>query len=187
MKSILREQRRSSIAAAAVTVLVGILLVVWPNHSVDLICKILGVAVCVTGVIYILGWLSRRKEGAPIYFILPGVILIALGLWLVTMPESVVLLIQYLFGAILIFHGVIDLQGAMVLMRCRAPQRGIDLVLSILTVVLGILVIINPFGTFAALIMLIGIALIYDGVSDLYLVWKLSRVAKEIDSGDVQE
>ena len=103
------------------------------------------------------------------------------------MPESVVLLIQFLFGAILIFHGVIDLQGAVVLMRCRAPQRGIDLVLSILTVVLGVLVIINPFGTFAALIMLIGVALIYDGVSDLYLVWKLSRVVKEIDGGDVQE
>ena len=65
MKSILNEQRRSSIAAAAVTILLGLILVWWPNGSVRLLCMLLGFAVFVTGVIYLLGWISRRREGYP--------------------------------------------------------------------------------------------------------------------------
>lgn len=39
----------------------------------------------------------------------------------------------------------------------------LDLALGAVTIALGALVLINPFGTFATLIMLIGLALIFDG------------------------
>ena len=181
MRTILREQRRSSIAAAAITIMAGLLLVFWPGRSINLLCMILGIASGVIGIIYILGWITRRKEGAPAFFVLPGVLLIALGLWLIGKPESVVRLIQYMFGAILIFHGVVDLQGAIALMRQRCDRWWLDLLLALLTVGLGILILVNPFGTFATLVMLIGAALIFDGGSDLYLIWRLSRAVKDFD------
>ena len=181
MRSILREQRRSSMAAAAITVMVGLLLLLWPNRSVNLMCMILGLAVTVTGIIYVLGWFVRRREGAPAFYVLPGVILIALGLWLFTRPESLVRLIQYIFGAILIFHGVVDLQGAVALIRQSVERWWLDLLLTVLTIALGVIVLINPFGTFAALVMLMGAALIFDGVSDFYLIWRLTRAMKDFD------
>lgn len=113
MKNILRQQRRSSMVAAVVTILMGVLLIFVPNRSAQLLCALLGGALVLTGVIYIFGWLSKRRESDfPVWFLLPGVILTALGLWLFTNPASVIVLIQYIFAAILIFHGVIDLQGA---------------------------------------------------------------------------
>lgn len=181
MKSILHEQRRSSIAAAAVTILLGLTLVWWPDGSVRLLCMLLGFAVFVTGVIYLLGWIARRREGYPIVFLLPGVVLCAMGVWLLTSPESVVILIQYIFGAILIFHGVVDLQGAVALMKQGWSRWWLDLALAALTVALGALILINPFGTFAALIMLIGFSLIFDGVSDLYIIWRLSRAFRQAE------
>ena len=50
-----------------------------------------------------------------------------------------------------------------------------DLLFALLTVCLGGLILFNPFGTFAALVILIGAALIFDGVSDLCIIWRLSR------------
>ena len=117
MKTILHEQRMSSIAAALVTILLGVVLIWWPDRSVNFLCMLLGAAIFITGIIYILGWLARRREGVPAFFVLPGVILCALGIWLMTSPASVIKLIQYIFGAILIFHGVVDLQGSVALMR----------------------------------------------------------------------
>lgn len=175
MKTILRAQRRSSIAAAAVTILLGGFLVCWPDQSIGFLCMLLGAAVLITGIIYALGWLARRKEGLPAFFLLPGVVLCALGLWLMTSPASVVLLIQYIFGAILIFHGAVDLQGAAALTRQRWGRWWLDLLLALLTLALGAMILFNPFGTFAALIMLIGASLIFDGLSDLYLIFRLSR------------
>ncbi len=181
MKSLLREQRRSSIAAAIITILVGVLTVFWPNRSVNLMCMLLGTAILVTGVIYIAGWFSRRREGAPVFFVLPGVILLALGLWLITRPDSVVRLIQYIFGAVLIFHGLVDLQSAVALMRQSVERWWLDFVLTVLTIVLGVVILANPFGTFSALVMLIGVSLIFDGASDLYLIWRLSQAMKDFD------
>lgn len=175
MKTILHAQRRSSVAAAAVTILLGVVLVCWPDRSVSFLCMLLGASVFLTGIIYILGWIARRREGVPAFFVLPGVILCALGVWLMTSPASVVMLIQYIFGAILLFHGVVDLQGAVALMRQRWGRWWLDLLLALLTLALGAVILLNPFGTFAALMMLIGAALIFDGVSDLCIIWRLSR------------
>ena len=178
MKTILHEQRMSSIAAALVTILLGVILIWWPDRSVNFLCMLLGVSIFITGIIYILGWLARRKEGVPAFFVLPGVILCALGVWLMTSPASVIKLIQYIFGAILIFHGAVDLQGAVSLMRRRWGRWWVDLLLALLTILLGVLVLLNPFGTFAALVMHIGAALVFDGVSDLCIIWRLSRAFK---------
>ena len=181
MRSILHEQRKSSIVAALITTIVGLLLVFWPNLSVSLLCTVLGIASFASGVVYIMGWISKRNMGQPAFFILPGVILCALGLWLITRPGSVVKLIQYIFGAILIFHGVVDIQGALSLMRRHWGRWWLDMLLAAATAVLGLLILANPFGTFAALAMITGFALIFDGVSDLFLIWRLSRALHDWD------
>ena len=181
MRSILHEQRKSSIVAALITILVGLLLVFWPDLSVSLLCTVLGIASLASGAVYIAGWVSKRKMGQPAFFILPGVLLCALGLWLITRPESVVKLIQYIFGAILIFHGVVDVQGALSLMRQKWSRWWVDMLLAAATAVLGLIIIINPFGTFAALAMITGFALIFDGVSDLFLIGRLTRALRDWD------
>lgn len=181
MRSILHEQRKSSIVAALITIVVGLLLVFWPDLSVSLLCTVLGIASVICGVVYIAGWVQRRRMGQPAFFILPGVILCALGLWLITRPGSVVKLIQYIFGAILIFHGVVDVQGAVSLMRRGWNRWVVDMLLAAATVLLGIVIIINPFGTFAALAMITGFALIFDGVSDLFLIHRLSNALRDWD------
>lgn len=47
--------------------------------------------------------------------------------------------------------------------------------LGVLTIGLGVVVLLNPLGTTGALMMLVGASLIFDGASDLYLIWRLSR------------
>ena len=161
MNSILRQQRRSSIAAAVVTILLGLFLAFWPGQSVSFLCMLLGAAIALTGVIYFVGWLARRKAGVPALFVLPGVVLFALGAWL-------------------IFHGIVDLQGALALMGQGYSRWWVDLLLAVLTLALGVLVVVNPFGTFAALMTLVGLSLVFDGVTDLIIIWRLSRAFKDV-------
>ena len=179
MRNIFREQRRSSIAMAVITLLLGLLLVLAPNRSIRFLCTLLGAALLITGLLYLFSWLSRQREGFPVWFLIPGLILAALGLWLLTNPGSVIVLIQFSFAAMLIFHGVIDLQGAMSLHRLGWPNWWLDLILSILTLLLGVLVFLNPFGTMEALVILIGLSLVYDGASDLYLICRVSKAFRD--------
>ena len=93
-------------------------------------------------------------------------------------------MVQYIFGAVLLFHGVVDLQAAWTLMSRRWPRWWLDMILGALTLALGVLVLINPFGAFAALVVLIGLSLVFDGASDLYLIWRLSRAFRDLDQGE---
>lgn len=175
MKSILREQRISSIIMALVTLVMGFLLLFWPDRSVKILCALLGAVLIVTGAAYIFGWLIRRRKGGfPAWFLIPGVLLAAMGMWLLNNPKLVVALIQYIFAAVVIFHGVLDLQSAIVLAVARRRRWWVDLLIALLTLGLGVLVLFNPFETFEALVMLIGFTLIYDGLSDLWLILRLS-------------
>ena len=183
MGNIFREQRRSSIVMAVLTLLLGLLLVLAPNRSIRLLCTVLGAALLVTGLIYLFTWLAKRRDGFPAWFLIPGLILAALGLWLLTSPGSVIVLIQFSVAAGLIFHGVIDLQGAVSLAQLGIPNWWVDLVLAALTVVLGGVVLLYPFGTMEAMTMLIGASLVYDGASDLYLIYRVSKAFR--DGGDL--
>ena len=169
MGNIFREQRRSSIVMAVLTLVLGLLLVLAPNRSIRLLCTVLGAAMLVAGLIYLFTWLAKRRDGFPAWFLIPGLILAALGLFSV--------------AAVLIFHGVIDLQGAVSLARLGIPNWWVDLVLAVLTVVLGGVVLLNPFGTMEAMTMLIGASLVYDGASDLYLIYRVSKAFR--DGGDL--
>ena len=75
----------------------------------------------------------------------------------------------------LVFHGVVDVQSAAALARRRCTRWWLDMALGVLTIGLGVVVLLNPLGTTGALMMLVGASLIFDGASDLYLIWRLSR------------
>ena len=184
----MREQRRSSIVAAAVTILLGLMLVLVPNRSIRFLCGLLGTALMVTGLIYILGWFAKRRDGFPVWFLIPGLLLAALGLWLLSRPASVIVLIQ------------VQLCGGLAVSWCDRPSEraephagGLAPVVDRSgsgrpTLVLGGVVLFNPFGTMEALTILIGLSLVYDGISDLVLIHRLSRAFREAERrGDVIE
>ena len=178
MKGILWEQRTSGVISALLTATAGGLLLFWPDRSVNFLCSLLGAALLVIGLVYILGCFARRRGGVPVWFLIPGIILSAVGLWLMKSPSAVATLVQYVFAAMLIFHGILDLQGAIALAGMGWPRWWINLLLAVMTLALGAVIFCNPMGSFFALIMVIGGALIFDGVSDLCIICTLGRAMK---------
>ena len=72
--------------------------------------------------------------------------------------------------------------------RLRKHPAAAGALLAALTLVLGGVVLFNPFGTMEALTILIGLSLVYDGISDLVLIHRLSRAFREAERrGDVNE
>ena len=81
----------------------------------------------------------------------------------------------FILGLLIVISGIVKLQEALDMMKYRADGSVTVLVIAILSLVLGILILINPFGTAELLFRIIGIALIYNGVSDLLTVFYFSR------------
>ena len=119
----------------------------------------------------------------PSYFqydLILGAVLAIVGVWLLTTPDLIIAFLQYILGAILIVHGVIDLQGALNLRSGGSRHWWPACLIALITLVLGAVVIWNPFASINALLMLVGVALIYDGVSDLVILFQLTRTFRKV-------
>ena len=80
-------------------------------------------------------------------------------------------------------------------MAIETKQNGYDrwwamLLIAIVSLVFGVLCIVNAFGVVTLAMQFVGVALIYDGVTDLWVVTKAARAAKrmqeEADALDVE-
>ena len=86
-------------------------------------------------------------------------------------------MIPILVGIIIVIHGINNLQQTVSLCRSRYDKWWVALLLALITIGFGVLLIFNPFVAVDTLIRFIGLFLIYDGASD---IWIMSRVSKNV-------
>lgn len=71
------------------------------------------------------------------------------------------------FGLFVIFDSLGRVQNALELRRCQYSSWKGFLLLALLSVVLGIVMVVNPFGAMETLVMAIGVILIVEGALNL--------------------
>ena len=83
---------------------IGLVLVLWPNTAASYIVITVGVAFLIPGVISLFGYFGRKKseDGVSPRFPIEGVGSLLFGLWLIVMPEFFADVLMFLLGFILI-------------------------------------------------------------------------------------
>ena len=109
-----------------------------------------------------------------------GIIIAVIGVWILLQPDKVIAMIPILVGIIIIIHGINNLQQAFHLFQNRYDKWWVALLLGLVTVAFGILLIRNPFKAIDTLVMFIGLFLIYDGISDIWIISRVFRMAKQM-------
>ena len=138
------------------------LLVIFPTASQEIICKGIGVALCVWGVLRLINYF--RIAGSEIlgsYGLVQGVTLLAFGMFFVIKPGFIAVFLGTALAIIIIIDGILKLQCAVVM------------------VVIGIIALLNPFSTSSALIVFIGIALMIEGLWDFISLMRIVSVTKK--------
>lgn len=183
MAALLRQRRTSSVIIALTAMVLGVVLILFKSRAVSLIVMISGIALIALGAYYIIAYFARRSNIAMLQMeLLLGIILLLLGLWMTAKPDAVISLMQYVAGTIILVHGVVDLQASVNIRRSGFAKWWVSLVFALVTMLLGALIIIDPFSALDALLILIGVVLIFDGLSDLYIIFRISSVFRDVKS-----
>lgn len=165
--------------SAVLCALFGITLVVWPDISSKAVCMGLGCVLALTGLVNLIAFFVRR-DGTLLSQVsmLAGIVLTVLGVWIIVDPYVLIRIIPVVIGAVMVMHGVHNLLQAMELWREKYDKWWVALLLGILTAGFGVLLITNPFEAVNTMARLIGLMLIYDGISDLWIISRISKTAK---------
>ena len=154
---------------SAVYLALGCCLVAWPDTSIRLCCCALGALLVFSGGMQV--WRFLHREGHVFFFYLSlvcGIICAAAGLFLLLQPDVAVSIFPIMFGLFVIFDSVARFGSALDLRRAGYQRWWNFLLLSLLSVALGLFMVANPFGTVTAMVTAVGVILIIEGAVNLF-------------------
>ena len=161
----------------------GIFLVMKPGTALNIVCYALGGVVLACAAVQLIRYfVVERGVFQSQLTLISGLVCLALGVFLLLRSDIVVSILPIVFGLFVIFDAIGRVQNALDLRRCGYDSWKGFLLLPVLSVVLGVVLIANPFGAMETLVMAIGVILIVEGainlLSALYTVLAVRRFAK---------
>lgn len=180
MKEFLRNMKISFILAAILYIVLGLFLLLWPDTSITVICLFFGTILLIYGLVTVISFFLRdSRQGNFVLELFLGIVAAAIGLLFLIRPAVAASVLPMIVGLFVLVDGLINLKRAIELRGLFYQRWTIPLVLSLCSVALGLIVVFRPFLVAEALAMLIGAVLIFEGVSDLWTIFKVSHWTKE--------
>ena len=174
MFDLLRRIRVNFVLTAILTLILGILLITSPGTAMRTVFLLVGWTLVISGAASLLTAIFSKGQPVGQGDLVLGLIQLATGLVVLMRPGFLMSLAGIVVGFVLLIHGIHDIQHAR-----ESKALGYDWKLSmgvgIAAVVMGIIVMINPFSTVETLLRIAGIFLLVDGIADLLMVWRTTH------------
>lgn len=154
---------------------IGLVLVIWPDAAISYIVITIGVLFIIPGFISLIGYFAAKPEGGMSRrFPIEGVGSLLFGLWLVIMPGFFADVLMFLLGFILVLGGVQQIASLSTARRWMVVPAAFYIV-PVLILIAGIVSLFNPTGARNTAFMIIGISSLVYAVSELINWFKFSR------------
>ena len=181
MKDLFYAFKTNTFVSAVISILIGLALLFQPGTFTVLACRIIAILVLISGAV-----LSYVRETQKVWrlqaLLVIGIILVLLGICMLARPAFFISLLPLVLGIIVLVHGLQDASYALNLKKLNDPYWWITLLIAAASIIFAVIVIINPFAAASTVVMMIGAVLIYDGVSDLWIVGRMKQTAKRFNS-----
>ena len=169
--------------SALLSIVVGVMLIAYPETVVTIITRAIVLVLIISGVVLFVPQLFEPIKSylAIIVSILIGMI----GLWMFFQPTMMASLLPIAIGVLLVVHSVQDVALGFEAKQNKADNWWSILLMAVLNLILGILCICNAFGLVKITMILIGIMLVYDGVSGIFIVHKVNKSARTVVDSEI--
>lgn len=179
MEGLLKKIKTNVVISSLLCVILGLVLVIRPGLSMRIVCTAVGIVLIVAGVTRMIDYFAARDGSmySQVNLVF-GIVLAVVGVWIVVKPDTVLAIIPIIVGIVIVIHGLHNIRQAMELWRDKYDKWWVACIMGVLTVGFGVLLICRPFAAIDTVVMMIGIFLIYDGISNIWIVSRIYKNAK---------
>ena len=151
----LREFRWSFVVAALAFVALGLVLILWPDSSMHVLCYLVGGALTLYGGFNVLSFVFSQERAFTFELVI-GVLTAAIGIFALLSPDSIRDILSVVLGLVVIIDSLIGIKRAFTLFMLQKELFG------------------------RALLIVVGCVLLYQGLSDLFTVVQISVLGKRL-------
>lgn len=176
MKEFLGRIKADFLMSSIMCIILGIVLVVWKDGVLDIIGTVLSIALIAVGVVYLSTYFLHIVSNGLSAFM--GILVLAIGLWFIIRPSFVLSLIPITIGVVLIYHSIRTIIESINAKKYGYGRWNIGIVIAVISLIFGIMCVVDAFGMMEKAIMLVGIILILHGLSNVWVALSSSRAER---------
>lgn len=179
MKKLLMEIKKYSLIGAIVLAVLGVLLIAAPGKMLRYTAFIIGGVCIACGVYAIISYIVNKASS---FVLTLGIISTITGIVICAAYRQIVSIIIFILGIILLAGGVVDLVNSVYVAVSRRRSWILTVILSVASIVLGIISITNPFDTQEKIVQFVGAGLVVFAVVDIIAYIQVMAISKEVQS-----
>ncbi|MGW7816592.1 HdeD family acid-resistance protein [Streptomyces puniciscabiei] len=161
------------------SLILGILVLVWPGASLLAAGVLFGIYLVLSGVFQLVAAFgTHRATSLRVLAFISGALSILLGLFCFRGPMQSILLLALWIGIGWVIRGITQTLAA--LHDSRMPARGRQIFLGVVTFIAGIVLIDSPFRSVAVLTLVAGIWLVAVGLGEIVTAFGIRGRAKAV-------
>ncbi len=170
---------KSVLLSGILTLVLGILVLVWPGISILVAAIFFGAYLLVTGITQVFHAFTLHVSagGRALLFISGAAALVLAVLCFRSIANSILLLAIWI-GVGFIFRGVATAASA--ISDPDTPGRGWEIFVGVITLLAGIVVLASPFPSLATLTLVVGIWLVVIGVFEVVSSFGIRKASKNL-------
>lgn len=159
----------------------GICLMIWPGISAEILCYILGTILMIVGLVRIVCYFQRGISVLWHRYELPlGLLDGLVGVYFLSHPANVLLILPIVVGIMIIVDSVFHLQTALELRGIGTKRWWLLFAFAIVSILVAIGLIRNPFEGSVTLMVYLGISLVIDSIQSLYYIHQVARDIRKL-------
>lgn len=155
-----------SVIRVVFALIIGLVMVIWPGSVANYLVITIGVLFIIPGLITMIGYFSAKNDTAKPRFPIEGLGSFLFGLWLVVFPGSVVALLMYFLGFILLLGGIHQLYS-LIIARKWTTVPLVFFITPILILIASLIILASPHESQQTAFIIIGITAIVYAASEL--------------------
>lgn len=179
MKKLLMEIKKYSLIGAIVLAVLGVLLIAAPGKMLRYTAFVIGGVCIACGVYAIISYIVNKASS---FVLTLGIISTITGIVICAAYRQIVSIIIFILGIILLAGGVVDLVNSVYVAVSRRRSWILTVILSVASIVLGIISITNPFDTQEKIVQFAGAGLVVFAVVDIIAYIQVMAISKEVQS-----
>ena len=178
MSDLFQKIKKESMITSIICIVFGVMFCIWPGTILVTLCRIAGFVLLAAGIVLLIQGIRIREMLGRSVRMFPAVVCVVIGIWILARPGVFVSLIPILIGVMLAYHGLKDLVFCLEVKNASSPRWWIGLLVAIATIIIGVILMLHTWLALEIGMMAVGVILIYDGISGLWLNGRAGRAYK---------
>ena len=172
----LEKLRKSEIINNIILLVVGIILTIWPDETLNIAVNLVGSVIIIFGIINLIMFFKTRGNDYLTLFI--GILSSIVGIFVIVKSSTVISIMHILLGIAVLADGITNMKT---LLDIKTDSRSwkVLFISSIITTIFGIVLIINPLWIADMIVRIGGIVIILASLEGLLISHNIKKLIEK--------